>query len=197
LTGSRDVALHTADRRLAAAVASFSGEAGRACIEVPLAPVPVPPPALAVLDLRGAAPSAVAPWVESGAVVVAVVADATAAREVMAQGAHDWAFPERAEAEVPLRAAAALAPTPDRPRTAALRRLVRHDIRSPLAVILGQCEILVLGLGGPLSDKQRKSVDAIERKAQELRAMVERLATDLGQVLGWDAGTRADGPSPR
>jgi len=197
LTPTPSLALHTADRRLAAAVASFSGTAGWDLREVPLNGPPQPLPALAVLDLRGAAPFDVLPWVEGGVRVLVVTDDIDVARQAMDLGAQDFALPTADATEISLRAGLAVRPGIDRTRSAALRRLVRHDIRSPLAVILGQCEILSLGLGGPVTDKQRRSIEAVERKAQDLRVMSERLATDLAQVFGWDAQTRSDGPSPR
>lgn len=191
------LALHTADRRLAAAVASFSGQGPFAVREVPLDGPPTPTPSLGLLDLRGASPVAILPWVEARVRVLAVTDDLDAARQAMDLGAQDFLLPTASDAEIALRVTLAVRPGADSTRSAVLRRLVRHDIRSPLAVILGQCEILTLGLGGPLTDKQRKSLEAIERKAQDLRFMSERLAAELAEAFGWEAHTRPEGSSPR
>ena len=57
-----------------------------------------------------------------------------------------------------------------------LRKLVRHDLRSPLAVILGRCEILEAGVQGSLNDAQQHSVAAIKRQADRLEEMLAELA---------------------
>jgi signal transduction histidine kinase len=62
----------------------------------------------------------------------------------------------------------------------ALRRALRHDLRNPIAVILGRCELLQTGVNGPLSDAQRHSIDAIARAATKLQEMIEHLAEKTG-----------------
>lgn len=57
-----------------------------------------------------------------------------------------------------------------------LRRALRHDLRNPLAVILGRCEILNSGALGPLNDGQQRSLDAIQRNAERLVEMLQELA---------------------
>ena len=47
-----------------------------------------------------------------------------------------------------------------------LRRTVRHDLRSPLAVIVTQCDLMDEGMGGPV---------AVERIRRQARRMLEQL----------------------
>lgn len=196
MTSPNAIAVHTNDRRLTAAVASFSGSTGAPFAEVgPRPPDPAPP--RVVLDLRGSGASLVGAWAEAGSRALVVVDDAATAREALERGAADFVVGAPGEAEIAVRLDRLLRVAPDRDRSAALRRLVRHDIRSPLAVILGQCEILSLGLGGPLTDKQRKSLDAVERKATELRVMLDRLADQLGEAFGWEGHDPSGGATPR
>jgi len=60
-----------------------------------------------------------------------------------------------------------------------LRRALRHDLRNPLAVILGRCEILVSGAMGELSHGQARSVGAIQRNAERLVSMLDTLADQV------------------
>ena len=62
------------------------------------------------------------------------------------------------------------------PGSVPLDRLVRHDVRSPLAVVLGQCELLELGVHGDLTPKQRDAVESIRRHAERALAMLDEVA---------------------
>lgn len=63
-----------------------------------------------------------------------------------------------------------------------LRRALRHDLRNPLAVILGRCEILTSGAMGDLNDGQARSVDAIQRNAERLVGMLDALADEVDEL---------------
>ncbi len=63
-----------------------------------------------------------------------------------------------------------------------LRRALRHDLRNPLAVILGRCEILSSGAMGELNDGQARSVDAIQRNADRLVSMLDALADEYDDL---------------
>ena len=60
------------------------------------------------------------------------------------------------------------------PRT--LRQLVNHDMRTPLAVILGQCEMLEAGLHGDLGDRQLRAIQTIARNAARLQSELDEAA---------------------
>ena len=51
-------------------------------------------------------------------------------------------------------------------------RLV-HDLRTPLGVMLGNCQLLKEQLLGPLNEKQLKAVAALERQVEKFVAMVD------------------------
>lgn len=177
------VALRTDDRRLAAAVVSSLEELGLRADEGAEAGRGI----VALVDTRGTSPSGLlAPWVEAGARPVAIIADLAHARDALEQGAHDVVVADR-PGEIALRAWMALQTTATPAAGARVRKLVRHDMRGPLAVLLGQCEILSIGLGGSLTDKQHRSVEAMDRKARELQAMIDHLADELGEMFGWEA----------
>jgi signal transduction histidine kinase len=57
-----------------------------------------------------------------------------------------------------------------------LGRIIRHDVRSPLAVVLGQCELLLLGAAGPLTPAQADAVERIERQARRALALLDDAA---------------------
>ena len=61
-----------------------------------------------------------------------------------------------------------------------LRRLLRHDVRTPLAVILGRCELLEAELQGPLSPEQRVAIEAIRRNAERLGLLLDDAVQRLG-----------------
>jgi signal transduction histidine kinase len=60
-----------------------------------------------------------------------------------------------------------------------IRRALRHDLRNPLAVILGRCEMLASGAMGDLSVGQERSVEAIQRNADRLVQMLDALASEV------------------
>ncbi len=167
------------DRRLLAAVASFGA--------LPVAAPDAATDATVLLDLRGGAVEGLTAWVASAARVVVVVDDLAAADAAIAAGAVDYYCGDERLEGLALRVRVARAASVAARRSQRLRRLVRHDMRSPLAVLLGQCEILGMELGGALTEKQRRSVEAMERKAQQLKEMIDDLAAELGDVLGWES----------
>ena len=66
---------------------------------------------------------------------------------------------------------------------ALLRRTLNHDIRSPLAVIVGRCDLL---LAGDLTAGSEKSVEAIARNAQRMKQMIEMLGDAVVAAQGAD-----------
>ena len=74
-----------------------------------------------------------------------------------------------------------MAPGPE----GALKRILRHDVRTPLAVILGRCELLAAELHGPMVSEQLAAVEAIMRNAQR----IEELMTEAVSLLVEDEGT--------
>jgi signal transduction histidine kinase len=57
-----------------------------------------------------------------------------------------------------------------------VRQLVVHDLRSPLAVILGQCDLLEMR--GRLTEADAASIEAVQRAAHRVLALVDE-ASDL------------------
>lgn len=64
-------------------------------------------------------------------------------------------------------------------RLEALRKRIGHDLRSPLAVVLGQCEILQLELHGPLNQPQRAAVASIEAQVERMLELVDAARLEL------------------
>jgi K+-sensing histidine kinase KdpD len=56
-----------------------------------------------------------------------------------------------------------------------IRKTISHDLRGPLAIVLGQCEMLLAGLRGDLSEPQQRSVKAIVKHSERLVGMLEEL----------------------
>ncbi len=68
-----------------------------------------------------------------------------------------------------------------------LRRALRHDLRSPLAVTVGRAGMLLEGLAGDLNEPQRRTVQAIAEAADRLRADLDALAEALDARQGPDS----------
>jgi signal transduction histidine kinase len=56
---------------------------------------------------------------------------------------------------------------------AARARLV-HDLRAPIGVLLGNCQLLKEGLCGPVTPRQTKALDAMERAVTRLTEQIDR-----------------------
>ncbi|MFT4621990.1 MAG: signal transduction histidine kinase [Myxococcota bacterium] len=63
-----------------------------------------------------------------------------------------------------------------------IRRVLRHDVRTPLAVILGRCELLAAELQGPMTAEQHTAVDAIRRNADRLAGLLDEAVALLDQT---------------
>lgn len=73
-----------------------------------------------------------------------------------------------------------------------LTRGLRHDLRNPLAVVLGRCEMLMSGANGELEERQLRSVEIIHRNATRMVEMLEELAA-LAAELPDGGGKRPGG----
>jgi len=60
-----------------------------------------------------------------------------------------------------------------------VRQILRHDLRTPLAVVVGRCDLLESEAQGPLTEGQRRSLEAISRNALRLQRELEHLAAHL------------------
>lgn len=69
-----------------------------------------------------------------------------------------------------------------------LRRALAHDLRSPLGVVSGYCELLDEELLGPLEPKQRKAVATIGAQSARLLGGLEELAARLMAPAAPEAG---------
>ncbi|MCB0167855.1 MAG: response regulator [Anaerolineae bacterium] len=58
---------------------------------------------------------------------------------------------------------------------------VSHELRTPMTAILGLCEMLELGIYGPLTDKQNQSIRNIEASGRHLLALINDIL-DLAKV---------------
>lgn len=196
MTADLPVLLVSPDRRLVAAVRSFLGDVGLSVLRVdPAGPVPDGSWQAALVDLRTLEPAAADAEVARFAArspVVVLMADPARVRSLVEDlGVVDFATAAEPEQAVALRLwRAAVASHLRLPP--GIRRLVRHDVRSPLAVILGQCELLMIETGGALSERQRKSVDAIERQAKNLRTLLDELGDRLAPFIS-DRADAAEG----
>lgn len=72
--------------------------------------------------------------------------------------------------------------TSDTPARERLQRALRHDLRNPLAVVLGRCEMLSSGAYGDLDERQLRSVEIIHRNATRVVEMLEELATLVAEL---------------
>ncbi len=64
-----------------------------------------------------------------------------------------------------------------------IQRRLRHDLRSPLAVIVGRCDMLLQGTFGPLNADQSRSLAAVLRNAERLQHEIQQLAEDLDRSI--------------
>jgi signal transduction histidine kinase len=62
-----------------------------------------------------------------------------------------------------------------------LRKLIGHDLRSPLAVVLGQCEILGLEVHGPLNERQLAAVRSIESQVERMLTLLDEARHRLAE----------------
>ncbi|HJN75278.1 MAG TPA: histidine kinase dimerization/phospho-acceptor domain-containing protein [Myxococcota bacterium] len=60
-----------------------------------------------------------------------------------------------------------------------VRRVLAHDLRNPLGVILGNAELVKEGVYGELTPKQEAALATIERQAERLADMLEVLVDRL------------------
>ncbi len=58
-------------------------------------------------------------------------------------------------------------------RSERLARLLRHDLRSPMAVVLGQCELLQLGVHGELTPRQEAAIESVVRQTERALKLLE------------------------
>ncbi|MCA9567747.1 MAG: hypothetical protein KC656_07885 [Myxococcales bacterium] len=70
----------------------------------------------------------------------------------------------------------------------ALRQLIVHDLRSPLAVVLGQCDLLAMR--GNLNPADAASVEAIARAARTVLELVDRAGDMLPKTEGATPSSR-------
>ncbi len=56
-----------------------------------------------------------------------------------------------------------------------IRIAVRHDLRSPLSVIVGRADLLLEGMADPLTPRQRHSVQAILRAAERIQDLLDEI----------------------
>lgn len=54
------------------------------------------------------------------------------------------------------------------------RAHVVHDLRAPIGVLLGNCQLLKEGLCGPVTPRQTKALDAMERAISRLVEQIDR-----------------------
>jgi hypothetical protein len=180
LTEGAQVLVATSDERLFEAIHPSLESLGleAVCLLVSEA-VPPEVGAAALVDVRGldadALDAALEPYPGSTRLVV-LVSSAEAVPSFVESGVHDFVCEGDDPQVMALRLWMASRPAPGPRLSPEVRRLVRHDIRNPLAVILGQCEILTIELGGPLTDHHHRSVDAVDRQTEHLRGLVDRLA---------------------
>lgn len=64
-----------------------------------------------------------------------------------------------------------------------------HDIRSPLGAINGYCEILVDGLYGPVTDKQKEALGRVQMSGRHLLSLLENVM-DMARLSAGVDGVR-------
>jgi signal transduction histidine kinase len=62
--------------------------------------------------------------------------------------------------------------------SSSVRRRLRHDLNNPLSVIVGRCDMLLQEAHGPISDEQRRALEAVLRSAERLQSEIHQLAVD-------------------
>ena len=70
--------------------------------------------------------------------------------------------------------------------------MMSHELRTPLNAILGYCELLALGLSGPVVDAQREQLGRIQASSHHLIGLVNEIL-DLAKI---EAGTLAVSSEP-
>ncbi len=73
-----------------------------------------------------------------------------------------------------------------------LRRVLRHDVRTPLAVILGRCELLETMLQGELNEAQLSAIVAVRRNAERLSLLLDDAVGLLDVPVRGVGGSSAD-----
>lgn len=74
-----------------------------------------------------------------------------------------------------------------------VRRALRHDLRSPLAVILGRADLLLTGVPGPLEPAQRRSLEILIQHAERLDRELAAAADTFDRCC--EPGPTADRPA--
>ena len=64
-----------------------------------------------------------------------------------------------------------------------IRRALRHDLRGPLAVVLGRCELLLTGVFGPLQDEHERNIVIVKRNAERLLSSIDQLSERVDKHL--------------
>lgn len=59
--------------------------------------------------------------------------------------------------------------------------IMSHELRTPLNAVLGYCELMELGIAGPVTDKQREQLGRIRMSSRHLLGLVNQLL-DLAKV---------------
>ena len=78
---------------------------------------------------------------------------------------------ERLETEEQLRAAREAAETANQAKSNFLTTM-SHELRTPLNAIAGYTELLMMGIGGPITDTQRNHLERIEKSERHLLALI-------------------------
>jgi len=65
-----------------------------------------------------------------------------------------------------------------------IRRALRHDLRGPLSVVLGRCEMLLAGTYGPLEPEHQRNIEIIHRNAERLLGSIDALGDRVDAYLG-------------
>jgi len=71
------------------------------------------------------------------------------------------------------------------------QRLLAHELKTPLASVVGYAEMLDRGIYGPLSDQQARAAETIHRRALDLTERLEDLLISLRIQMGEGVGDRS------